>query len=182
MLTKIHWLSEKSKHNFVYIKSETVMQKNVFLILLILPLFSLGQDEYPSIVDSTDKGGVMEMILPVERYNVNVVEEISTSILNLNDILSVPKLQIGQAYTFTFVFTNPYDFDVIVADIIPDCVCTQPTWTSNTIAPNGTRNVSITILPSAPGTFSNKMRLFIQNPQGTIPVAIKRVELNYIAE
>jgi hypothetical protein len=158
---------------------------NTQMIALACALFcgSLCHAQNDVIEDFSGSGGVSSQTAPPRRYDANIVGEMSLMTVNLNTLLEISSLTIGQTYTFTIEFTNTLDKPVMMAEVKTACACEQPSWSTNTIAPGGKRLVTLTIMATAQteAPMTSWVTLFLQDPSGTIPIAVQQVQLTYQA-
>lgn len=157
------------------------MKQTLTIVLTLLCQLCYGQIDIVN--DLSGSGGITNQNPTPDRYPVNYITELPLMTINLNALLGVEVLTVGQTYTFTFDFTNQLDQNVILAEVRTECTCEQPGWSNNIVAPGGKRPVTMNILVTAPtnGTATTTVKLFVNNPMGMMPVAAQNVQLTYSA-
>lgn len=127
----------------------------------------------------------------VSYYEPCEIVRYDDMVIDLNANLEIPELLIGDKYTTTITYTNPFNFDIIVnkqaQGPVAGCGCVQTTYTNVVVPPGGQVSIQIDIVPVVAGNKSTIVELPIlkKSPVNGNPatiVGIQPFKINFIAK
>ena len=157
---------------------KTILQTLLYLSIMLFSFNIYGQSPPEIVYDDSEIGILLTDQIYKDNYENEVIIQLDSHYLDLNELLVISELTLGVTYEVTINFSNTLNDIAIIKAVINPCSCTSVDWYKGSISAGSTGFIKIKYTATILGESQKRFTAVFYDTQGLKPLGKKDIVLN----